>query len=295
MHPITIHAAKSDERTAVLVLLQAALTDVDDVGAVWDAWIAEPAGAVSVALVDEQVVGLLHFLMVTPEEAYLDHMQVVPTFGDRGIATALVQHGIQQARDHAAAVVRSSTTDADRAMQGIYVGAGFVQVGSYVPFIAATAGAIADATLEEQIHQPGPAELDRLWEWLERSNIAPLVGGLLLIGEWPAALTDDALERALAAGHVWTVDGWGELQAVVIAGPPPQHGQALPYTIRYLDGTAQGIGQLALHLRALAATQGYDLIEARPPDLLIVHDALAGAGFTRTEDATRWLFAKDLG
>jgi GNAT superfamily N-acetyltransferase len=294
MNPFTLRPATAADTDAVLALSYAIYGDEDYIPATWESWLAEPNGAVTVAVSDGAVVGVIHFIMLTADDAWLEGVRVAPTFRQRGVGTALAQEVIAQARSHGAQVLRGSTEEANIAMRGIFTGSGFTQAGSYVRFTAPTEGAAPDPATEPLIHQPGPDALDGLWAWLERSNIAPLAGGCYMDGWRAVSLTDAALADFLHAGQVWTLTDYDEIQALMIAGPRERAGE-MRFTIRYLDGAMQGIGQLALHLRALAATSGYGIIEARPPELLILYDALNGAGFTNLDMPLQWIYAKGIG
>jgi GNAT superfamily N-acetyltransferase len=292
MNPFHLRPAQPADTDAVLALNHAIYGADDYLPGDWQEWLADDA-SVTVAILDGAVVGLIHCVMLTADEAWLEGVRVAPAAQGRGIATALVQHAIQQARSHHAAVIRASTEETNAAMRSVLHGSGFVQVGSYVHFVAPTAGATPDPTAEALIHRPASDDLDRLWAWLERSNIAPLAGGCYMEGRRALALTDDALTRFLAAGQVWTLEDYGEIQALAIGGPR-RRGDATRFSIRYLDGAMQGIGQLALHLRAQAAEAGHARIDAHPPDLLILRDAMEGAGFSSEGRMPQWIYAKDL-
>jgi GNAT superfamily N-acetyltransferase len=297
MPPFALRAAQTSDLDAVVLL--DALTGPDDetLADTWPTWVGEGNGALAVATVDDAVVGATHCARVSPDEGWLEALRIAPALHDRGLATALVRAGTLWAQAQGMATVRASATSTDTTLVNILTGSRFVQVGSCVRFAAPVAGAAPDAYAAPRIRQPTLDDLDRLWDWLERSNLVPLTGGLYLAGDRAAALTDVALASSLAAGEVWTVEDHGTIQSLVIAGSWAVNSHETRLALRYLDGTSQGIGQLALHLRARAAQAGdrYSLVEARPTDLLILHDALNGAGFTRTDDAVYWVYAKNLG
>lgn len=292
MNPFHLRPAVPADTEAVLALNHAIYGDEDYLPGVWQEWLADDA-SVTVAMVDDTVVGIIHCALLNADEAWLEGVRVAPAMQGRGVATALVQQAIRQARGYQAAVLRASTEEANAAMQAVFLGSGFVQVGTYVHFVAPTEGATPDPPAVALIHQQTPDDMERLWAWLERSNIAPLAGGCYMEGMRALALTDDALSRFLAAGQVWTLEDYGELQALAIGGPR-RRGDATRFSIRYLDGAVQGIGQLALHLRAQAADAGIARIDAHPPELLILRDALEGAGFSSAGRAPQWLYAQEL-
>jgi len=63
--------------------------------------------------------------------------------------------------------------------------------------------------------------------------------------------------------------------------------------VRYVDGLSDSIGRLGLALRAEAATMDCDRVELWLPNLLILRDAMAGAGY-EADDETMLVFARDL-
>jgi hypothetical protein len=60
-----------------------------------------------------------------------------------------------------------------------------------------------------------------------------------------------------------------------------------------MDGLADAIGRLALSLRAEAAAEGYARVELWLPDLLILRDAMAGAGY-EGDDEVMLVLAREL-
>ncbi len=159
--------------------------------------------------------------------------------------------------------------------------------------LAESAGAVPDDFGGPLLAQPGPGQIEMLWEWLERSNVAPLVGGVIIDGQHALGLTDERLHSALAAGEVWTVTEWEELQSLAII-TTRQHRGATVLTIEYLDGMPQGVGHLALALRTHAAGHGWPLVEAFPADMLIYIDALGGAEFEPLVERPYRLYAREL-
>ncbi|MBA3824819.1 MAG: GNAT family N-acetyltransferase [Ktedonobacterales bacterium] len=297
MSPFALRSAQATDLAAVLALPSLSGPDDEIIADVWAAWLHEVAGALVVATVDDAVVGAIHCAQLSPDEGWLEALRIAPELRDRGLATALVRAATLWAQAHGLVSVRASAGSADATMGTLLTGSGFAQVASYVRFAAPVVGARPDAFAAPRIRQPGPEELDRLWAWLESSNLVSLTGGLYLAGDRAAALTDAALEAFLSAGEVWTLEDHAQVQSLVIAGAYALNSHETRLALRYLDGASQGISQLALHLRARAAGEGdrYSIVEARPIDLLILHDALNGAGFTRADDAVQWVYAKNLG
>jgi GNAT superfamily N-acetyltransferase len=273
------------------------LSQESDIPPEWHTWLADDAPNASVATLatdDQVMIGAIHMALLTPEEGCLEGAWVAPTARGRGVMTALVQHAVAWAHDQHADVIRGSAAADDTLLHSALQGNGFAQIGTFVPFAAPTAGARLDRAVTTLLHRPGPDAVDRLWAWLEHSNLVALVGGCYFEGDRAVALTDVALAGFLATGQVFTLEEFGTLQALLIAGPRQVEGGEI-YAIRYLDGAVHGISRVAMYLRGQAAAAEFDHVEARPPDLRVLRDALDGAGYTGTGAPAQWLFAKSLG
>lgn len=290
MLPFALRPARTEDITAICALW----TNHEDILAHLPIWMSDPAGQVIVASAADRVIGMQHYTLVTPTEAWLDEPRSDPAWHGRGVDLALCQRGLELAGERGAAIARSSTAEGNDHAQHVLQQAGFAQIGAYVLFAGATGTTQPDPQYVAQIRQPGVAELDTLWDWLERSNVASLTGGLVMYGTAGCGLSDTVLAAALEDQQVWLIEGWGEIQSLMLAGPQRGSPTSDHFTIRYLDGTAEGISRLALHLRAVALERGFALIEARPPDLLIIHDALNGAGLGRATERAQLVFAREV-
>lgn len=170
----------------------------------------------------------------------------------------------------------------------------------------------AEAELEEVVPQeaelmtPGEADFERIWAWLVQSNLAPFNGGLEF-GWWKArALTEPSLREALIERRVWLLEAWETILALAITGDMSRAtnatdatdatdtagGQRAALHVRYMDGSSEGVGRLALVLREIAAEHGLARVELWLPNLLILSDAMDGAGYTHGD--LMYVYARDL-
>ncbi|MGH2503523.1 MAG: hypothetical protein ACRDID_13535, partial [Ktedonobacterales bacterium] len=104
-------------------------------------------------------------------------------------------------------------------------------------------------------------------------------------------LSEPALREHLAAGDVIALEEWGATQALAIATEDTNDGAELE--VRYIDGLSDAIGRLALLLRGEAHRRKLEQVWLWLPDLLILRDAMDGAGYTRG-DETMWVYAREL-
>lgn len=291
---LEVRPARPEDRDAVLAFCAHTWADGDYIEYVWDDWLKEDGKSVLlVGLLDGQPVGINHMRMLSDDEAWLEGIRVDPAYRREGIGRVLTSRALVAAREHGATVARLLTAFDNVASQGMLARFGFLRVAEMAlfrgPALAQDDGvAIATPT------RPGPDDFERLWEWLVQSNLAPLTGGLEY-ADWQArALTEPLLRGYLAAGQARLIEEWGAIQALAIAVPTaPDWDRTPTIAVRYIDGLADAIGRLALSLRAEAAATGYARVDLWLPDLLILRDAMAGAGY-EGDDEVMLVFAREL-
>ncbi|HKT40229.1 MAG TPA: GNAT family N-acetyltransferase [Ktedonobacterales bacterium] len=294
---LEVRPARPEDRDAVLAFCAQTWADGDYIAYVWDDWLKEDQGVLLVGLLDGQPVAINHMRMVSDDEAWLEGMRVDPAYRREGFGRILTSRTLVAAREHGATVARLITGSDNVASQGMIARFGFVRVAEMVRY-RGPALAPDDAVETATLARPGPDDFERLWEWLVQSNLAPLTGGLEYF-DWQArALTEPLLRGYLAAGQVRLIEEWGAIQALAVvmsraSGPEPGWRETTTLNVRYMDGLADSIGRMALSLRAEAATAQCERVELWLPDLLILRDAMAGAGY-EGDDETMLVFARDL-
>ena len=299
MQAIEVRPARAEDRAGVLAFCARTWGDDGDyIPSVWDEWLADPHGALLVAVGSDGVpVGLIHMAMVAEGEGWIEGVRVDPAVRRQGIGRVLVSRALAAAHDRGATVVRLMTDAGNTASQQLFARFGFERVATYAHYLA-DALAVDSASLVPEgftLRTPGTADLERLWAFLEASNLTPLNGGLVLQGWRARALTAELLEQRLAAGEVWTLEAWGAVQALAIAHANTRVRGEPRLSGKYLDGAAESIGRLALVLRAEAAHLELPLVRVVLPDeVLILHDAMDGAGYERMEDHAMWCYARTL-
>jgi ribosomal protein S18 acetylase RimI-like enzyme len=293
---VEVRPAREDDREAVLAFSAHTWDDGDYIQYVWEDWLSDTSGALLVATVVGKPVGLSHLRMMSPEEAWIEGVRVDPEMRRKGVARVLISRTLVAAHERGATVARYFTSSDNVASQQLFDRFGFVRVAEVLHL---TADALnADEREGEAISLTRATEQDteRIWAWLERSNLAPLNGGLE-IHEWAAqALTEPRLREHLAAGRVWTLDELGGLAALAVVerveGEPDNPDDPPILGVWYCDGSADALGRMGVALRALAKTQNLPRVELWLPDLLILRDAMDGAGFSTHEPM--WVYAREL-
>lgn len=239
-----------------------------------DHWLADPRGKVLLAVRAGALVGILHLVMLTEMEAWLEGLSVAAGIQRQGIGRVLLSRALVAAHDLGAEVARLRVAASNEAALALFARFGFTSVAEVTRYF----GAGRSDTPAPPLAIPGPADLERIWAWLVQSTLTPLNGGLEMSGERARALNEETLAEALAAGSLVTLEEWGTIQALAILPPmPPVDRAVMP--VRYIDGLADGIGRLALALRAHVHARNYAAVTLWLPTLLILHDAMDGAGY----------------
>ncbi len=290
---LEVRPARTEDRDVVLAFCAHTWSDGDYIEYVWDDWLKGDNGVLLVGLLDGQPVGINHMRMVSDDEAWLEGIRVDPVYRREGFGRVLTSRALVAAREHGATVARLLTSSDNLASQGMIARFGFLRVAEMARF-RGPALVPDDAVEIATPTRPGPDDFERIWAWLVQSNLAPLTGGLEY-ADWQArALTEPLLRDYLAAGQVRLIEEWGAIQALAIpVATAPDWDSTPTLAVRYIDGLADAIGRLALSLRAEAASENYARVELWLPDLLILRDAMAGAGY-EGDDEIMLVFAREL-
>lgn len=311
---IIVRPARAQDKDAVLAFCARTWPDGDYIPDVWDHWQADERGALLVAVVGERPVGIAHVKMLSDDEAWLEGIRVDPRERRQGIGRVLVSRSLVAARERGAAVARLITDFDNYSAQGLFAAFGFTRVAEMCRYradalspeslldLAKQPVASVDDDLsalapdplppapEEAVPEgarletPGPEAFERIWAWLVQSNLAPLNGGLEFANWTARALTEPTLRRYLTERRVLLLEEWDTILALaILRDVPVRDDRSARLDITYMDGLSDGIGRLALVLREVAAERGQVHIGLWLPNLLILHDAMDGAGYTTDE------------
>jgi predicted PurR-regulated permease PerM/GNAT superfamily N-acetyltransferase len=257
----------------------------DYVPKVWDAWLADPEGELSVVELDGRVVALAKLSHIADDEWWLEGMRVHPNYRRLGVSRLLQAHQLEVAERQGAGVVRFATASYNRPIHHNALRDGFRRVAEFRRWSAdALPGLHTLRRLEA-------GDLEAAWSLVEDSSIRRASGGLYeTYWRWQQ-LTKDRLAAHIAAGQVWGVDLDGQIAALVVVLADPDE-ECLP--VGYMDGTPEGLKALAWGLRLLAYQQGYPrvrIFSVADPALL---EALRSAGLVPDREHSLYIFEKPM-
>ena len=321
---LEVRDAQPEDRDAVFAFCSRTWGDDGDyIPDVWDSWLADPDGAVLVGIMNGRPVALSRINMIAPEEAWIEGLRVAPDMRRQGVGRIIVSRSLVRARELGAFVARMFTGATNTASQRLFTRYGFTRIaelawytGDALPGDPEEAARVTqprtaaelDPSISEttrdttvgalptgaRLRTPGPAEFDRLWAWLEQSNLTPFNGGIE-IHHWAGrGVTEPVLREYLAAGNIIELEEWSATQALAIVTEDEDHAGLPELEIRYIDGLSDAIGRLALLLRGEAARRELKRVWLWLPDLLILRDAMNGAGYLRGDEVPMWAYAREL-
>ncbi len=274
---ICIRRALASDFDDVLELTRDVWEGTDYVPYVWSDWLADARGYFHVALLDNHLAGLQHIDLQPDGTAWLEGIRVATTARAQGIGRALLDHGVEWARNLGSPAVRLASYSGNEASNRMAESAGLHLIHSFGLWSAP----VAKSGNSAPVRLAGPWEADGVMRCIS-SHLDSTDGTIFYTEGWTAySLTPQRL-AALLSQHAVAVTGGGVITGVAIATATARRPTLRP---GFLAGTPQAAGMLGGWLRDRAALGGATAV--RGP--LSVADGLTSAlereGFSRREDA----------
>ncbi|HWZ18964.1 MAG TPA: GNAT family N-acetyltransferase [Ktedonobacteraceae bacterium] len=279
MHDFEVRPARPEDREAVLAFCQQTWEWGDYLEYVWDEWLNNSQGKLFVATKDGQPVAVANMRMLNKTEAWFEGMRVDPAFRQHGIASALFDAQLVEAKHRGATTVRliteSTNTTAIRLLERSFMN----RIGAYTIYraVAATIPTKKSYALETPVLATS-ADLYDIIDYLNTSNIFPAIGGLYYQGFTAYTITKDLVLEKITAQQLYILRRWDRLDGLVIAEPRAGH-QGKHLFVGYIDGTTESISMIAYALRHFLHDLDLESIIAHVPDLMMVRDAFVGAEY----------------
>jgi GNAT superfamily N-acetyltransferase len=279
MSQLEVRRAREEDREAVLAFCSQTWEWGDYIAYVWDEWLHAENGALFVATMDGQPVGIANLRMLNASEAWLEGMRVDPAHRQHGVANALFEAQIMEALRRNALTARLITESTNTAAIRLIERNHLRRVNAYAQFRASP---LATAT-KHQYGMETPAlataaDSNEIIDYLNVSNIFPATGGLYNASFMAYSITAALIEQKINARQIYLLRRWNRLDGLAMVEPRDFHGEKL-LAIGYIDGTTESISLLAYALRKLTADFGLQAISANIPDLMMVRDAFTGAEY----------------
>ncbi len=281
---LTFRAARVQDKTRVLEITAHTWENGDYISEVWDRWLANPQGELTVVEADGNVVAVAKLTILGPDEAWLEGLRVDQNYRQHGIGKAMHHYQIALARRLGVRIVRYATGHNNVASHRIAAGNGFRQVASF------------SAELQADIDQTAPlpgvlavGDWPALCAALADAVFAPLAGGLYECNWKWYNLSQERLRAHLEAGQVVGLWQAGCLAAWAIVDVSSWTERLC---IDYIEGSADALPSLASGLRGYAGHLGKEGVEINAFEDERLLGALEAAGYAAPRPFSMHVFEK---
>ncbi len=280
MAHIEVRQAQPEDREAVLTFCRDTWEWSCYIEYAWDEWLTDSNGSLFVATVDGHLAGVEYVSMVTKVDAWLEGLHVDPQFRRQGVARALNDAVLLEAMQCEAQYVRLQIRSDNTRSQKIVTSAYFRHVGSFTLFhVSPSPAELGRRRAQERSRLATLDDLDTIIDFLNVSNIFPLVGGLYYARFKAYPITVELLEEKITAQQVYVLYRWDRLDGLAIAEMCEVDGKKR-FSVGYIDGTAiEPISLLAYDLRRRLNELELEGICVCAPDLVLIRDAFTGVGY----------------
>ncbi len=280
---ISIRRARPGDKEAVLRFSEHTWEWGDYIPLVWGKWLNEPKSRLLVATKQKTPVAIIHAVMVSREEGWLEGLRVDPEFRKMGVAGRMTRQGLKELEELGARVVRFITSSANAPIHRIAEELGFTKIATLRHYEA-------DAKKGEYggVSCPLLSSSGEVTIFVDDSRTYEATGGLYSTGWRFHALTPDRIKSRLKEGMVRITGETYNIGSVAFLEEGPYR-NALG--VSFLDGYVDALPDILSGLRTEAAVTGYPLVSAWLPDLPKFTEPMSQAGF-KTDAEPTWLFEK---
>jgi GNAT superfamily N-acetyltransferase len=267
---LVLRPARPEDKPRVLEITAQTWNGGDYIPEVWEDWLADPKGELTVAELDGTVTALAKLTWQGQDQWWMEGLRVDPAWRLKGIGQAMNAYHVTLAEKLGGRVIRYATGIRNEGSHRIGERAGFRILARFVERVA------------EKFDGPAPdieivknTDLDEIWAIAFDSDLHAAQG--VYVFEWKAwELTQERLARHLDEGQVMGVrDDAGHIRAWCLL--PETRWERL--YLNTLQGTTAGITTLARAFRARVSDKGKEMVEAMVAPEPRVLDALETAGY----------------
>ena len=268
---LAFRPARPEDKPRMLEITAHTWDDGDYIPEVWDNWLADPQGELTVAVDDGIMVALSKLTRVVDDQWWLEGLRVDPERRLRGIGQAITAYQVANAKRLGCCVLRYATCIRNEGSHRIAERAGFHVLTRFVERVA------------EKLDTPPKAQvltitdLDAAWNLAHGSDLFSAVNGVYVFKWKVYPLTRERLAEHLSQGMIMSVrQASGDLAAwCMVDNDLNWEG----VEVTSLFGTKDGIAELARAMRAQVGVWGKAMVEVMTPPHPSVLEALKAAGY----------------
>ena len=285
-HPpekLIIRPARPSDKAGTLALVAQIWEGNDYIPEVWDEWLADQQGELTVAELDGRVVCVAKLSCLRPGHWWLAGMRVDPAFQGRGIAKAVTRYQLDLAARIAEGTLGLGTSSENAPVHHMMDRFGFERVAAFKKYTAAGLPASAPSPFRAAT----AADHDWVANWLKTAPGFQATHGLVeKFWSWHPLLP--VLGAELAAGRLflWTPSGESPAGLVQLA-----HTDGERVLFGLADAPLHRLAALFRDVRRWPAAGERNLIYKTPATEAHT-DALVAAGWETDWDNDMWVFHK---
>lgn len=280
MSQIEIRKALASDRETILAFCTQTWEWGDYIDLTWEEWLLNPAGQLLVATSANEPIGVVHLEMLDQTEAWLEGLRVNPEYRQQGIGRLLSEAAMGVAMQRGATTVRLAAASHNTASIALSESMHMHRVGDFSLYTAAPFTADSKHIAQHTLEAATIEDLDAIIDYLNVSNIFPLVGGLYYKRFAGLPVTSQFLEQKIARQQIYLLRRWDRLDGLAIAEELEYALVGKHFSVGYIDGTAiEAISLLAYELRRHLTLTGLDSMRVYAPNTLLAHDAFDGAEY----------------
>ncbi|GCE26959.1 hypothetical protein KDA_24430 [Dictyobacter alpinus] len=251
----------------------------DYIEQVWDDWLVNPAGQLLVATLDQQPAGIVHIQMLNEAESWLEGLRVNPDYQRQGLGQALNEAAMVESMRRGAITIRLAVDSRNTASIRLSERLHMRRVGEFSLYMAPPFASLPKSSSQQALQLATPEDLDVIIDYLNASNIFPLVGGVYYAQFKALPITGELLTQKIDAQQVYLLKRWERLDGLALTEIREEN-QEQRLSVGYLDGTAiEAISIIAYELRRHVTELELDRVRVYAPQTLLMHDAFDGVEY----------------
>ncbi|MCL4559546.1 MAG: GNAT family N-acetyltransferase [Chloroflexi bacterium] len=277
--------ARSADRVDVFSFVRNIWDGEDYIPYVWEAWLADPEGQLTVAEYGGRAVGLSKLTRLGAQQWWMEGLRVDPQHQGKGIASLLMDYTVDLWQHTGSGVVRLATSSRREKVHHMCVRFGFEKIGEYTEFVA--------EPLAEPVANFRQLQGEEILKALAVIRNSPIsihwFHQLMEVG-WSWAEPEETLVgMPVNEGKAWWWKEEGSL--LLLRDDDDADGKVFPW-IEILTCAPGDLVPLLMDYRRLAARLNYPSARWTAPLEPEVLRGLEAAGFKRNFDDNLFIYEK---
>jgi GNAT superfamily N-acetyltransferase len=262
---LDVRPVRPADRARVAEMVAAVWDGHDYIPSVFDEWVGDPGSWFQAGELGGEVVGIQRLRPIAPRVVWYEGLRVAPEHRRRGVARAMLEAAVAQARGLGFAEIRLATANPEAI--GLFRSAGFELL------VAPRLWRGRRLEGDEPARMPPAADAGRLFAYLKEDPALEAYGGVLANGEWALDASPELLGRLAGEGALRVTAG-GRALAAVREG---WGGDTL--WAYFVSGGGAALHDLLMALRFEADIAGLNGVNLWAPDGHPGEDQFAATGY----------------